>query len=106
YTKKGNLTFGETFGSLNGYKGGNAGTILLIGKQRFSRGLWVNPAHETVYDLKDSGVIAFSAFVGVPNDARSQTGSPQRRVFFEIYVDGKLGMHSGTMTLKSDARMM
>ena len=100
FTAKGAPTFGET----------NASTVppmlLLIGKHRFSRALWVTPAHESVYDLTDSGISSFGVSVGVTKDARHFIRALNRRVNFEIYVDGKLRIQSGIMSAMDEARLL
>jgi len=61
----------------------------IIGNERFSRAMWVYPHHESVFDLKGSRIRAFSAYVGVSNDARRRLIRNQhRKASFEVWVDG------------------
>ena len=76
-------------------------------KQRFSRGMWVTPHHESVYNLEGSTITAFSAYVGITNDARQyQIYNNHRRVNFEIYVDGEVRLQSGLMRVDDPPRYL
>ena len=73
--------------------------IILIGKERFSRGMWVYPHHESVYKVAGAGITAFSAYVGVTRDARAKyLRNSHYRVNFEVYADGKAVAQSGLMS--------
>jgi hypothetical protein len=81
--------------------------VLVIGNERFSRGMWVYPHHESVYKLEGSRIRAFSAYVGVTNDARQRMiRNHHRRVNFEIWVDGKIVTQSGLMKTNDSARYL
>ena len=79
----------------------------ILGRKKFDRALWVMPTHRTVYSLTGSGITAFSATVGVPVDvARATIRQHERRVNFEIHVDGKVVVQSGLMTSTDRGRLM
>jgi len=79
----------------------------IIGNERFSRAMWVYPHHECRFNLEGSRIRAFSAYVGVSNDARQRLIRNQhRKVNFEIWVDGKLVTQSGLMKTSSAARYL
>ncbi|KKL84595.1 hypothetical protein LCGC14_1963170, partial [marine sediment metagenome] len=79
----------------------------IIGNERFSRAMWVYPHHESVFNLEGSRIRAFSAYVGVSNDARRRMIRNQhRKVNFEIWVDGKVVTQSGLMKTSSAARYL
>ena len=79
----------------------------IIGKKRFDRAMWVAPHHETVYALEGSGFARFAAYVGVPIDASRQIiRHHNRRVSFEIHVDGKVVVQSGLMTTMDPPRLL
>jgi hypothetical protein len=81
--------------------------VLLIGKEKFTRGLWVYPHFEAVYDLDGSGITAFSAYVGVTRDACDrQIRHQQYRANFEIWVDGRVRAQSGLMRPTDEARYL
>jgi hypothetical protein len=89
---------GERWGVAGGAANAD-GLLLLIGKERFSRGMWVYPHHESVYDLGGANIAAFSSYVGIANDARNNViVNSHRQVNFEVYVDGKLRAQSGLMS--------
>jgi hypothetical protein len=79
----------------------------IIGNERFSRAMWVYPHHRSVFHLEGSRIRAFSAYVGVSNDARRRLIRNQhRKVNFEIWVDGKIVTQSGLMKTTSSARYL
>jgi len=79
----------------------------ILGKKRFNRAMWVQPAHETVYALEGTGFTAYSAWVGVPvGAAKQKIRQHDRRISFEIYVDGKLRTQSGMMTSTDRGRLL
>jgi hypothetical protein len=79
--------------------GGTNQYIILIGKERFSRGMWVYPHHESVYRVAGAGITAFSAYVGVTRDALAKRlRNSHYRVNFEVYADGKAVAQSGLMS--------
>jgi len=79
----------------------------IVGNERFSRAMWVYPHHESVFKLADGRIRAFSAYVGVSNDARQRMIRNQhRKVNFEVWVDGKPATQSGLMKTNSAARYL
>lgn len=78
--------------------------ILLVGRRKFERALWVHPHHETVFNLEGSGIHAFSANVGIPVDVvRWSIRQHHRKAIFEVYVDGKLKFQTNLMTTRDGA---
>jgi hypothetical protein len=81
--------------------------IILIGKERFSRGMWVYPHAETVYNIEGSGITAVSAYVGVTRDARAKKiRNSHYKVNFEIHADGKILIQSGLMKCTDESRYL
>jgi hypothetical protein len=79
----------------------------IIGNERFSRAMWVYPHSEAVFNLEGSKILAFSAYVGISNDARQRLIRNQhRKINFEIWVDGKVVTQSGLMKTSDLARYL
>jgi hypothetical protein len=81
--------------------------VLLIGKEKFTRGLWVYPHFEAVYNVEGMGITGFSAYVGITRDACDrQIRHHQYRANFEIWVDGQVRAQSGLMRPTDEARYL
>jgi hypothetical protein len=82
-------------------------SLPLIGKEKFSRAIWVYPHSEVAYNLEGTGTTAFSACVGITRDARERyIRHHQYRANFEIWVDGAVRTQSGLMLTTDDARYL
>lgn len=87
--------------------GGQRSVIPLIGRNKFERGFWVFPHHETTFKLEGTDVHAFSAYVGIPLDAIKKTiRKHHRRVVFEVYVDGKPHFQTKLVTVKDGPQLV
>ena len=85
-----------------------ATTPYTMGKKTFTRGLWVAPTHETVYDISGLGFTAFAAEVGFLDGLgkKNRYANMGAVVSFEVYVDGKLAAQSGLMKVGDDPRLL
>jgi hypothetical protein len=82
---------------------------LIIGQETYPAGLWIIPAHETVYRLTGSGFVAFSAEVGWnAMVAKSDYGAGHHnlRMNFQVHADGKVVAQSGPMKATDPARLL
>jgi len=72
-----------------------------------SRGCWVVPHHETVFNVEGAGFAAFAAEVGFYDkfgaDRMANLGA---RVAFEVHVDGELRAHSGILKVGDPPRLL
>jgi hypothetical protein len=79
----------------------------LIGKEKFSRALWVYPHFEGAYNVEGLGITGFSACVGITRDARERIiRHHQYRANFEIWVDGQVRAQSGLMLSDDEPRYL
>ncbi|HET6427030.1 MAG TPA: NPCBM/NEW2 domain-containing protein [Phycisphaerae bacterium] len=78
-----------------------------IAGKEFTRGLWVVPHHETVYDIAAAGYTAFAAEVGLwEKYGAGRMANLGARVVFEIYVDGVLRANSGVLGVGDKSRLL
>ncbi len=89
------------------YAHGSSRIILLLGTQKFERGMWVTPHHETAYNLEGSGYREFSAYVGMPREVgKVMIRDFNRKINFEIHVDGKIQAQTGLMGPFDEPRLL
>lgn len=78
-----------------------------MSNKTFTRGLWVYPGHETIYNIENAGFTAFAAEVGFFDKfAKGHGANAGALVDFEIYVDGKLCSQSGLMGVSDAPRLL
>jgi hypothetical protein len=85
----------------------NSAFLPLIGKNKFTRALWVYPHFEAVYKVEGMGITGFSAHVGITRDAcERMIRHHQYRANFEIWVNDEVRAQSGLMMVADDARYL
>ena len=99
--------FSQRYGAQAYGNAAGGSSMLMMADQKFTRGLWVLPHHETVYNLENSKIVSFSAFVGITEEmCKNSIRDQDRRVNFEVWVDGKIREQSGLLAAYDKPRLL